>query len=189
MMHISDLQPDDTAAVAQAAALLVETFRQDAPQAWPDYASALDEVLEAVQPDKICRVARAADGTVLGWIGGIPQYHGHAWEMHPLLVRPAAQRQGIGRALVYDFEQQVRARGGHTIYLGTDDENGRTSLSGIDLFPDIWPHIAQIRNLGGHPFEFYQKCGYVIVGVIPDANGPGKPDIFMAKHVPPSPNS
>jgi aminoglycoside 6'-N-acetyltransferase I len=42
-------------------------------------------------------------------------------------------------------------------------------------------HIVSIRNLKRHPYEFYQKLGYVIVGVIPDANGPGKPDILMAK--------
>jgi hypothetical protein len=35
----------------------------------------------------------------------------------------------------------------------------------------------------GHPFEFYQKCGFVIVGVVPDANGYSKPDILMAKRV------
>ncbi len=65
----------------------------------------------------------------------------------------------------------------------TDDEDGLTSLSGVDLYPDVWQHVAAVRNLGGHPYEFYQKCGYVIVGVVPDANGPGKPDILMAKRV------
>lgn len=185
MMHIDDLQPDDTEAIEQASALLVESFRQHWPRAWPDLPSARDEVAEALQPGKICRVARAGDGTVLGWIGGIPQYHGEVWELHPLVVQPAMQQRGIGRALVHDFEQQVRARGGQTIYLGTDDEAGLTSLSGIDLYPDVWLHIAEIRNLGGHPFEFYQKCGYAIVGVIPDANGPGRPDILMAKRLEP----
>lgn len=29
--------------------------------------------------------------------------------------------------------------------------------------------------------EFYQKMGFAIVGVMPDANGIGKPDIYIAK--------
>jgi aminoglycoside 6'-N-acetyltransferase I len=61
--------------------------------------------------------------------------------------------------------------------------NEASNLSGVDLYPDVWPHIANIRNLHGHPFEFYQKCGFVIVGVVPDANGLGKSDILMAKRV------
>jgi aminoglycoside 6'-N-acetyltransferase I len=42
---------------------------------------------------------------------------------------------------------------------------------------------ARARNRGSHPFEFYLRVGYHIVGVIPDANGFGKPDILMAKRV------
>jgi len=40
-----------------------------------------------------------------------------------------------------------------------------------------------IQNIGGHPYKFYEKTGYKIVGVFPDANGVGKPDIWMAKRV------
>lgn len=86
-------------------------------------------------------------------------------------------------AAVTDLEAYVGARGGLTITLGTDDENDQTSLSGINLYPNVWEHIARIRNLKSHPYEFYQKLGYVIVGVVPDANGIGKPDILMAKSV------
>ena len=84
---------------------------------------------------------------------------------------------------VKDFEEQVRLRGGSTIYLGTDDENSRTSLGGVDLYPDPLALAAKIQNLARHPFEFYRKVGFTIVGLLPDANGFGKPDIFMAKRV------
>jgi aminoglycoside 6'-N-acetyltransferase I len=53
----------------------------------------------------------------------------------------------------------------------------------VDLYPDVLEHLANIKNLRGHPYEFYQKIGFSIVGVMPDANGPGKPDIYMAKRV------
>ncbi len=58
-----------------------------------------------------------------------------------------------------------------------------TSLSGVDLYSNVLEHLANIKNLRGHPYAFYQKLGFVIVGVLPDANGVGKPDIFMAKQV------
>jgi aminoglycoside 6'-N-acetyltransferase I len=182
-MRIIDLDPSDPRAIEQTAALLVEGFRAHWPHAWPNIEAALAEVRESLEPGRISRVAVGEDGTVLGWIGGIEQYHGNVWELHPLVVRPDRQGQGIGRALVRDFEARIRERGAHTITLGSDDEDNMTTLGGADLYPNIWEHIANIRNLRGHPYEFYQKCGFVIVGVVPDANGPGKPDILMAKRI------
>jgi aminoglycoside 6'-N-acetyltransferase I len=181
-MQIIDLQPEDAAAIEQAAHALVVGFRDQAPDAWPDLVEARSEVQQALEPGKVCRIACDADGTLLGWVGG-HLFYARVWELHPLVVIPAAQRRGIGRALVADLEAQVRQRGGMTILLGSDDETNMTTLSGVDLYPDVWPHVANIRNLRGHPFEFYQKCGFVIVGVVPDANGLGKPDILMAKRV------
>jgi aminoglycoside 6'-N-acetyltransferase I len=60
-----------------------------------------------------------------------------------------------------------------------------TSLGGADLYRDLWQQIANIVNLKGHPYEFYMKLGYVITGVMPDANGHGKPDIYMGKRLSP----
>jgi aminoglycoside 6'-N-acetyltransferase I len=181
-MHIIDLVPGDEEAIRQAAALLVKEFRGQ-PPAWPDMDAALEEVREILEPDHVCRAAVDEQGVVLGWIGGEPHYEGHVWELHPLVVRADHQRQGIGRALVEDLEEQVRARGADTLWLGADDQDNGTSLFGVDLYPDPLAHLARIENLGEHPYEFYQKMGFVIVGVMPDANGPGKPDIYLAKRV------
>ncbi|HRW07532.1 MAG TPA: GNAT family N-acetyltransferase [Caldilineaceae bacterium] len=183
MVRVIDLQAENKSHIQQAAALLVAGFKAFAPSAWPDIASALEEVHEALEPGKICRIALHEAGTVVGWIGGMPHYDGRVWELHPLVVDPQHQRAGIGRALIADLEEQVRQRGGFTITLGTDDEVGQTSISGLDLYPDIGHHMQTIRNLHGHPYEFYQKCGFVISGLMPDANGYGKPDIIMAKRV------
>lgn len=182
-MQIIDLTVENEALVHQAAELLVEGFKEYWPDAWPDLVSARQEVLESLGDDRLSRVAVDDNGRVLGWIGGIRQYEGHVWELHPLVVRPDSRQQGIGRALVIDLEEQVRQRGGLTLWLGTDDEAYMTTLSGRDLYPDVLEQLAGIRNLKGHPYEFYQKMGFVLVGVMPDANGPGKPDIYMAKRV------
>jgi aminoglycoside 6'-N-acetyltransferase I len=182
-MKIVDLRPEDDRSIEQIAAILVEGFRDHWPEAWPDLQSALEEVRESFAEDRVSRVALDDDGAVLGWIGGISEYDGLAWELHPLVVSRVHQGQGIGRALVADLEEQVRKRGGGTIMLGSDDDDDMTTLSGVDLYTDIPGHIANIRNLKGHPYEFYQKLGYTITGVVPDANGPGKPDILMAKRI------
>lgn len=182
-VEIRELRPEAEDLSQQVAELLLEAFREHWPEAWPTREAALQEVRESFGPDRISRVAVASDGTVLGWIAGQEQYQGHAWELHPLVVQPGHQLRGIGTALVRDFETQVRARGAMTIWLGTDDEDKLTSLGGVDLYPDVLERASTIRNLRNHPYRFYLKLGYVIVGVLPDANGPGKPDILMAKRV------
>jgi len=165
------------------AGLLVDGFREHEPEAWPDVESARREVGKSFGAGRLSRVALDEDGIAVGWLGGIPQYRGRVWELHPLVVRPDRQRRGIGRALVADFGERVRERGGLTMWLGTDDIDDRTSVSGVDLYPDVLGHAARIRNLRGHPYEFYRKLGFIVVGLMPDANGPGKPDIYMAKRV------
>jgi aminoglycoside 6'-N-acetyltransferase I len=180
-MRLSDLLPADELSIHQTAVLLLEGFREHWPDAWPDLVSALAEVREAFGEGRISRIAVDEAGEVVGWIGGIRQYNGRVWELHPLVVREDLRHRGIGRALVGDLEDRVRERGGLTLWLGTDDEDAMTSLSGVDLYPDPLRHLAQIRNLRGHPFEFYLKLGFSLAGVAPDANGPGKPDILMAK--------
>lgn len=182
-MRIIDLTPDNETAIQQTAQLLFDSFKDHHPDAWPTLADALEEVQASFDEDRISRISIDDNNYVIGWIGGISQYDGHTWELHPLAVNPAARGQGVARALVNDLEAIVKARGGVTLWLGTDDEDNQTSLGGVDLYPNVWEHVTNIKNLRGHPYEFYQKLGFVIVGVVPDANGLGKPDIFMAKRI------
>ena len=183
LREVIDLGSGDKARQAQAANLLVIGFTEHWPDAWPDLQAAAQEVEESLEGGRISRIALDQEGQVIGWIGGMRQYGGSAWELHPLVVHPDCQGIGIGTVLVKDFEEQVRKAGATTIWLGTDDEDGMTSIGEQDLYPNVLAKVAAIRNLRGHPFEFYLRLGYSLVGVIPDANGPGKPDILMAKRV------
>ena len=182
-MKIISLSSHEDLLIRQAAQLLVEAFHDHWTDAWPTFEEGLKEVHEMLDAERICRAAVGEKGELLGIIGGIPGYDGHVWELHPLAIQPSLQRQGLGRALVKDFEEQVRRKGGLTITLGSDDEDSMTSLANVNLYENLWEKIRDIRNLKQHPFEFYQKMGYVITGVVPDANGFGKPDILMAKRI------
>jgi aminoglycoside 6'-N-acetyltransferase I len=181
-VQIRDLTPDDQDAVQQTAQILVDGFREHWSDAWPTLEEALEEVAESFEEGKISRVAVDDEGKVLGWIGAQPAYS-EVWELHPLVVRVDQQGKGVGRALVADLEEKVRAAGAMTLMLGSDDQDDMTTLAGVDLYYNLPDAIANIRNLRGHPYEFYQKLGYKIIGVVPDANGFGKPDILMAKRL------
>ncbi|MHB1357752.1 MAG: GNAT family N-acetyltransferase [Anaerolineae bacterium] len=182
-MRITDVQslsPDFQTRIAQ---VLMAGFAGHSPASWPDLASAEREVDDSMAVGGISRVALDEHDQVLGWIAAKSSYDGHVWELHPLVVHPAYQGQGIGSALVRDLEEQVGLRGGVTLMLGSDDEDNSTSLGGVDLYPDPLAHLRIIRKLKRHPYTFYLKLGFSVVGVIPDANGPGKPDIWLAKRV------
>jgi aminoglycoside 6'-N-acetyltransferase I len=177
-VHILDLALQRPSLRDDAARLLVDGFRE--PSGWRTLEAARAAVAHVIDAG-FARAAVERD-VLLGWVGGLPEYEGRVWDLHPLVVRPERRRAGLGRALVAAFEAEARARGAFTATLGTDDDAGMTSLAHTDLYGDIPGHIARIRDLGrNHPFVFYQKLGYAITGVLPDANGPGRPDIYMSK--------
>lgn len=179
-MQIINLADQPRPILEQAAALLVEAF--DQPHGWPTMELARDEVATVLR-EGFAR-AMVDNDNLLGWIGGLPEYHGRVWELHPLVVRREHRRQGLGRLLVEAFETEARDRGALTATLGTDDDSDMTSLAGIDLYDDVSRHIAELRDLGRqHPFLFYRRLGYVVTGVMPDANGTGRPDIYMSKRL------
>jgi len=181
-MIIVDLatQPDHT--VEQAAVMLVHEFHE--PRGWSSLDSARQEVARVMREG----FARGmVDGdALLGWVGGLAleAYGGRVYELHPMVVRRTHRRRGIGRALAEAFELEAGRRGALTATLGTDDDSGITSLADVDLYDNLPQHIAALHDRGrNHPFIFYRKVGYVVTGVMPDANGPGRPDIYMSKPI------
>jgi aminoglycoside 6'-N-acetyltransferase I len=179
-LHVIPLG-DDRHVVRQAAELLVEGFRADWPDAWPRIEDALGELATfSTDPDRVAWAIVDAEERVIGWIGAIRMYGGNVWELHPMVVHPEHRGRGIGRALVEHLADAARAEGALTLWLGTDDEAGMTSLGGAELYPGLLDKLRDIRDLRRHPFGFYQKLGFEIAGVVPDANGFGKPDILMA---------
>lgn len=179
-MTIADLAAQPEPVREQAATLLVEGF--DEPRGWPTLELAREEVATVLREGFARAVLAGSD--LLGWVGGLPEYAGRVWELHPMVVRGDYRRRGIGRTLVDAFEAEARRRGGLTATLGTDDDSGMTSLAHKDLYADVPRHIAELEDLGrSHPFLFYRKLGYVVTGVLPDANGGGRPDIFMSKRL------
>lgn len=181
--RIIRLDESDLARRSQAAELMVVGFRQLGTAYVPDRESADEEMRDFSARGTVLLAALDEAGEVIGLIGGTSTYDGHVWELHPLVVRPDLQRRGIGRALVERLADAAREAGAVTLWVGSDDEACLTSAGGIDLYPNPLEHLRTLRNLGGHPFEFYQKCGFSLVGILPDANGFGKPDLFLTRRL------
>ncbi|HYH05335.1 MAG TPA: GNAT family N-acetyltransferase, partial [Bacillota bacterium] len=117
-------------------------------------------------------------------VGLRPMYAKTSWELHPLVVVQSHQGKGIGKQLMAEIERRAKAQNVLNIFLGTDDETFRTNLSELDFqLEGLTEIIPKMRNLNQHPYEFYQKCGYQIVEIFPDANDIGKPDIWMWKRI------
>ena len=50
-----------------------------------------------------------------------------------------------------------------------------TPLASVDLNDDLWGRVLCVQNLKDHPYGFYLKLGFRIIGVRLVANGLGKP--------------
>ncbi|OZV11274.1 hypothetical protein CIW83_15705 [Tissierella sp. P1] len=165
--------------ILQAAQILTDSL----PIGWPTLDDAIDEIKERLIPENVL-LAAVEDNEIIGWGGIIPQYNGNVFELHPLAVKENMRRNGVGAAIVRALEDAARSRGGITMQLGADDEvnDGETSFANVDLYDNL-PMRIENFNPATHQTGFYMKVGYKIIGVVPDANGIGKPDIWMGKRL------
>lgn len=177
----------DFAALAPArhgdAARILRDALSHVPSAYNGPGEAEAEVaLRCAEESSLGHAALEGDRLV-GWIGAIRTYS-HGWEIHPLVVAPDQHYRGIGSALMAALEARARSEGVLTLFLGSDDDYGGTNLFGRDLGPDVVGNIAGIQMTGQrHPLTFYRRHGYEVVGLLPDVNGAGRPDIMLAKRL------
>lgn len=181
-MRISDLENEDEMIQQQAAELFMSCSMEASPGLRFDLQFAIDEVKNSFAPGRISLVAIDRQ-RVAGWGSAIRQYNGHNWEIRPLVVNRAYRRRGIGRSLFKELQDRVVAHGALTMWVSLQDEIGSTSLWGQELYPNPLVPLQDIRNLNGHPYSFFERLGFSITGVLPDANGFGKPDIFLSKRI------
>lgn len=183
LMRIVPLNSVGKRNLQRAAKLLVEEFRDVAPEAWRNRKEAKVEVDEALEDGRLALAAIDPNGKLEGWVGVVPHYGGGVWEIHPLVVASQAQGAGVGTSLLREVEFRASEQGVRTLWVGADDEGGFTTLSGVDLYHNLPERLGQMENQRPHPAGFYKELGFHVVGVLPDANGFGRPDIFLAKRV------
>ena len=178
--RIVDLKAEDTELIQQTAQVTYEVS-QSISKIWlPTVEAAIEEVHESLEREGLSQVL-LDDERVAAWVGASLQFSGRVVEIHPLIVAKAYQGKGLGRRMVHHVEAWARQRGALTLWIGTSDETNATSLSGVDLYENPGTVIANFHQLAPHPCGFWLRLGFRIVGLLPDAEGFGKPNIRMAK--------
>lgn len=179
IVEFDDLAPEDW----DRAADILRTALARPPSGYAEPGAAEAEVELRRLQDEWLGYAALEGEDLLGWIGALRTYS-HGWEIHPLVVVPASQRRGVGSALLAALEARARAAGVLTLFLGSDDDYGGTTLFGSDAWPDVLGEARRAaRTAAGHALGFYRRHGFEVVGLLPDVNGPGKPDLMMAKRL------
>ena len=183
-MRIEDLDASDTPLLEKLAVLTHEAGAKHAPSWLPTIGDAREEVDDATQAGHVSRVLLDDDARALAWASTFHTY-GDVWEIHPLVVDVKHHRKGHGARLLADIEALAASRGAGVLIVGTSDETGATSLGGRDLYADPIGAMLSMTFDPSHAVGFWLHMGYSLVGITPDAEGPGLPSINLAKRPPP----
>lgn len=177
---VDSLSQEDAALLRGVADLLVLAF----PTIYTgDVPRALADVVRFAPEDRSL-VARDQDGAPIGWLR-TEHFPGQvSAEIKLVAVHPTRRRQGVGRTLVMAAEERMRANGCITMLATVGDTRGRTNLYGLDVTADAPRLLADFACHADHPAGFFLQIGYCPVGLLPDAYGPGKHDLTLARRIP-----
>lgn len=181
MIRILHGLPEEVARRETLVALLLAGLGESGRRGWEGRDAVRAELAAFDGPERVSLVAEAA-GEIVGWAGAIREGPGR-WQLHGLVVDAPYRGRGVGSRLLEAIEEEAWRRGVLTLWLGSDDDYGGTNIFGVDVYADIPGAIRDLEARKAHPFTFYRKHGYTVVGVIPDATGPGRHDILMAKRL------
>jgi len=179
-LPIEDLNAGDLPLLEKLAVLTYQAGATHAPSWLPTMDDAREEVDDATEAGHVTRVLFDSDGSPLGWASTFHTY-GDVWEIHPLVVDVRHHREGHGARILADIEAVAASRGAGVLIVGTSDETGGTSLGGRDLYADPIGAMASMTFDPSHAVGFWLRMGYALVGITPDAEGPGMPSINLAK--------
>lgn len=184
--QIQEIRIDELSKLKALAKISTEAARQHSSAWLSTVSDAMTELHRCVISENLSRMA-LRDEVPVGWISACP-VNKTVWEIHPLLVDPNTHRQGVGTLLVNEVENILKARGVWTIQVSTSDATNATTLSGKDLYIDPLGELQKLDvtdSKVGHALQFWIRSGYKVVGILPDAEGMGKPSICLAKRLVP----
>lgn len=142
-----------------------------------------DDIIELVNKSFIS-LGYIENKILIGYAGLLEMYSNITCELHPLIIKSGYRNMRVGSKLLKELEREAKLKNVLNIMLGSDDEDYKTNLHQFDFNnTDISYILNNIKNINNHPYEFYQKNGYKIVGIFPNANGIGKPDIWLWKQL------
>ena len=147
-----------------------------------DVTQALADVVQFA-PEDLGLIARDPEGTPIGWLRA-EHFPGQASaEIKLVAVQPTRRRQGVARTLVMAAEERMRSQDCVTMLATVGDTRGRTNLYGVDVTEDAPGLLAGFHCHADHPAGFFLRVGYRLVGLLPDAYGPGKHDLTLARRI------
>jgi len=176
---VDPLGQEDAALLRGVADLLVIAF----PTIYAgNVTQALADVVQFAPEDRSL-VARDSEGAPIGWVRMEHFKKQSSAEIKLVAVHPTRRRQGVGRTLVMASEERMRVIGCVTMLATVGDTRGRTNLYGMDVTEDAPRLLANFACHADHPAGFFLKIGYRLVGLLPDAYGPGKHDLTLARRI------
>jgi aminoglycoside 6'-N-acetyltransferase I len=180
MSEIIDLDTHDADLVERLTRITFEAFKENAPDWIPTIDLARNQVIAAGRRGRLGRVLMQQDQAI-GWIGVIKGQN--VWEIHPIAVAIEHQYSGVGHLLVEDIARVAKEAGALTLFAGTSDEVGTTNLFGVDLYSNPVDALKTLEAVERNPFKFWENVGFTVVGLMPDAEGLGKPGIHLARRL------